>query len=292
MTTSTRNNKATGLVLEGGGFRGMYTAGILDAFLEKEILFDYLIGVSAGAAHGISYVSGQYQRNLVGNHLIAHKQYCGLPHLIKNGDYFNWEFVYKTIPQELNPFDYDGFNSSSTQMKGVLTDCSTGMAKYIDFKNSTPDQLCDLLSATSALPFISRILNIDNQQYLDGGIADSIPFKQAFSDGNKRVVVVLTRPDGYQKQQVKYPAFVKLYYRRYPKLVDAILQRADQYNEDLRTLKQLEASGIAFVIRPEKTLPIDRLERKPEVLENIYHTAYDQMKDLTPKLEQWLKSHE
>lgn len=285
-----KNYPHTGLVLEGGGFRGMYTAGVLDALLGNQILFDYLIGVSAGAAYGISYASRQLGRNLRGNKYHAHPQYCGVKHLVKQGNFFNWNFVYKTIPTQLNPFDYQALHNSSTKMKVVLTNCSSGKASYKDCNSNNPDELRDLLTATSALPFISRKLHINGEAYLDGGIADSIPVQQALKDGNKRVVIVLTRPREYEKQQVKFPSLVKWGYRKYPQLASAILQRSSQYNKTIQEIDKLEANGRAFVIRPSETLPVSRLENKPETLEQIYHMGKKQMEEMIPQLLQWLDS--
>jgi len=277
-----------GLVLEGGGFRGIYTAAVLDVFYREGLFFDYAVAVSAGAAYGVSYVSRQYGRNLDVNPYISDKRYCSLNNLIRKGNYFDWDFIYHHIPTQVIPFDYEGFAKSTTRMKVVVTNCNTGAAEYKDLEATTPERFRDLLAATSSLPFISRMQQIDDQHYLDGGIADSIPFKKAFADGKKRAIVVLTRHAGYRKDPIKGTMLLKLAYRSYPNMVNAMVDRAHKYNLALEELERLEAEGTVFVIRPAQPIAVARLENNPENLTKAYDAATKEMEALLPKLKAWL----
>jgi predicted patatin/cPLA2 family phospholipase len=190
------------LVLEGGGFRGMYTAGVLERFLHERLHFERLIGVSAGAAYGVSYVSRQMGRNLaVSNTYAWTKQYYGLRNFLRTGSFFDWEFIYGEVPQKLIPLDYAEIRRSSTRFEIVVASCRNGRAVYVPANDLDPDSLKDLLAATSSLPLISKKIAIGGEQYMDGGIADSIPTARALATGSDRVVVVLTRPAGYRKER-------------------------------------------------------------------------------------------
>jgi predicted patatin/cPLA2 family phospholipase len=278
-----------GLVLEGGGFRGIYTAGVLDVLLERNILFDYVIGVSAGAAYGVSYVSGQYKRNLAVNRYVSDKRYCSWQNYIRTGNYFNWDFVFKEIPLNLIPFDYGRFSGSGIRMRIVVTNCVTGKAEYYDMAGTSPDLFRDLLTATSSLPFISRMRCINGQYYMDGGISDAIPVNQAFRDGNRRIVAVLTRQRGYRKTKSGSYILMKLIYRKYPEMVKAFRERAERYNRTLEALEEMEHAGKAFIIRPGMELPVARMENNPDKLRKVYESALDEMQEIIPALQQWLK---
>ena len=281
----------TGLVLEGGGFRGIFVAAALEVLHKNNLFFPYMIGVSAGAAYGVSYVTRQQGRNLETNQYINDKRYCGLKHLLTKQNYFNWEFMYKEIPVSLFPLDYHELKNSPTRFDAVITNCKTAQAEYIPVNNSSADRLRDILTATSSLPFISKIKKIDNSLYLDGGLADPIPIKQAFSQNNKRLIVVLTRPKGYQKEENGSSAFFfKLFYRKYPQLVKLMHERAAKYNQQLKEIEKLASKGKIFVIQPENPIQIGRLENNPEVLEKVY---FDSMKEIEinnfPKLMNWIE---
>lgn len=278
-----------GLVLEGGGFRGIYTAAVLDVFHRENLFFKYAIGVSAGAAYGVSYVARQYQRNLAVNPYVADKRYCSFGNLIRKGNYFDWDFVYKYIPTKIIPFDYEAFASSETRMKVVVTSCDTGEAVYLPLNGSCPDNFRTLLAATSALPFLSKIQMIDGKGYMDGGIADSIPVWQAFKDGATKAVVVLTREHGYQKKPIKGAFILKTVYRRYPKMVEAMLNRYKQYNKTLEELETLEREGKIFVIRPQKPIAVSRIENNPDALSRAYDEAFKECEAIIPALRSWLE---
>jgi predicted patatin/cPLA2 family phospholipase len=283
------SRQETGLVLEGGGFRGIYTAAVLDVFLREKLFFNYVIGVSAGAAYGVSYVSRQYQRNLAVNSYVGDKRYCGWPNYFRNGSYFNWDFVYREIPEKLIPFSFETFKSSGVRMRVAVTNCISGKAEYPYLNNTSPERFRELLTATSSLPFISRMINIDGNLYMDGGIADAIPVQQAFRDKMDRVVVILTRHEGYRKKESRATAFLRLIYRKYPNMMKSFLERADRYNKTLDELEKLEQEGRAFIIRPALPLKVARMENDPEKLKKVYDDTLLQMENVIPRLTEWLK---
>jgi Predicted esterase of the alpha-beta hydrolase superfamily len=284
------NINNTGLVLEGGGFRAIFVAAALEVFHKHELFFPYMIGVSAGAAYGVSYVTRQLGRNLATNKFINDKRYCGIKHLIKNGDYFNWEFIYKVIPTSLLFLDYEALKTSSSKFQVVLTNCETARPEYFDANDSSPESLCDILSATSSLPFISKIRVINGNRYLDGGLTNAIPIDQAFSQNNSHLVVILTRPKGYEKRVSKRNGLFKLFYRKYPHLIDVISNRIEKYNARLREIENLESEGKIYVIRPENQIPIGRLQNDPQALEKVYFDSMKQIEKDIPRLKDWLKT--
>jgi predicted patatin/cPLA2 family phospholipase len=278
----------TGLVLEGGGFRGIYTAGVLDVFLRENLHFNYVVGVSAGAAYGVSYVSGQVERNLALNKFVADPRYCGWKHYLKNGNYFNWDFVYNEVPVKLLPFSFEEFSRSGIRMEAVLTNCGTGRAEYFQLDASDRDQFRDLLIATSSLPFISKGIKIGKSIYMDGGLADAIPVKRAFEQRNRRAVVILTRPEGYRKKPSRASALMKWVYRRYPEMVKTFLERTNTYNRTLDELEEMEKNKTVFLIRPDFELPVSRMENDPVRLTNAYNLARKQMEKMMQGLREWL----
>jgi predicted patatin/cPLA2 family phospholipase len=282
--------EGTGLVLEGGGFRGIYTAAVLDVFQKEKLLFKYILGVSAGAAYGVSYVAGQYERNLEVNRYVSDKRYCGWLNFIGNGNYFNWDFVYQEIPANLIPFSYSNFAASGVRMQVVVTNCKTGNAEYLELDGKDTDRFRDLLIATSSLPFISRIKKIGGNSYMDGGIADAIPVRKAFRDNMHRVVVVLTRHKGYRKKQSGTGLLLKWVYRHYPEMVTTFMSRAERYNNTLDDLEQLEKEGKIFIIRPGSPLPVARMENDPDKLKRVYDAAIRDMDKIMPALQEWLKT--
>lgn len=281
--------KDVGLVLEGGGFRGMYTAGVLDAFLQKELYFDYVIGVSAGADYGVSYVSRQFERNLAVNEYVSDPHYCSWFYRLTTGEYFNDDFVYGYLPDHLVPFDYEKFEQSGVRMQVGLTNCETGEAEYITLDATDKKRFAGLLSATSSLPFLAKPKWIDDKWYMDGGIADSIPVEQALVDGNKRLVVVLTRDVSYRKDPFSLMPFWKWYYRRFPRFAEALAFRHEQYNKTLDKICELEKAGTVFIIRPDKPLPVSRMENKPQPLAAVYNYGLQQMTADMQRLQEWLE---
>lgn len=267
-------NKDIGLILEGGGLRGVYTSGVLDAFLDNGVKFPYVIGVSAGICNALSYFSKQKGRNIKIN--IEHcddKEYCGFKNMLIKGAMFNENMLFEKIPHQLYPFDYDTYSKEYTKLIAVVTDCERGKALYYeldDIKNQY-----NIIKASSWLPFISKMVDYDGKKLLDGGITDSIPIKKALKDGCKKCVVVLTRPKGYRKSYSKVIPLANFVYRKYPNLIKALSRRYEEYNETLDYIENLEQKGEIIVIRPTKYLEISRVEKDPQKLLKAYRLGYD-----------------
>lgn len=280
------------LVLEGGGMRGAFTAGVLDWFLDKGIMFDNIYGVSIGACHACSYISCQRGRafSVVADY-INDPRYMGVKHLILTGDLFPAEFVYHKIPDELYPFDYETFENYKGRFFAVLTDCRTGKAEYIQVKDLRTQ--VDTVRASASLPVFSRMVEIDGREYLDGGMADSIPVKKALADGNKKIVAVLTRDEGYVKAPSKAYYFTRAFYPRHKKLSEAIKTRHIMYNDAVRFTEEQESKGNVFVIRPPKgSINIGRLERDRAKLEALYEKGYAAAEESGERLAQYLGKEE
>ena len=257
----------TGLVVEGGAMRGLYGAGVLDVFLENDINADGVIGVSAGAVHGCSYISKQLGRSI--------RYYCKYS---KNKNFMSWysffttgdivgrKFCYDELPNKLDPFDNEAFMASGQDFYATATDCETGKAEYFLCKDLNKE--IDKLRASASMPLVSRIVDIGGGKYLDGGIADSIPIKKAIELGYDKIIVVLTQPSGYCKKSEHLGA-IKIMYRKYPKLVEAMVNRPRNYNETVAYIEKLELEGKIIVVRPSKNLHISRMEKNPEKLREI-----------------------
>jgi len=262
-----------GLILEGGGMRGAYTAGVLDFFLDNDIEFSRCYGVSAGAGHCCSYVSKQKKRAITVNvSYLENKEYASMHSLITTGDYFGAKFIYKKIPKVLNRFDHETFNSYKGKFYAVATNCITGEPEYLYVKDSRKDMAKVL--ASSSLPMLSRLIMIDGKPYLDGGVSDSVPLKQSEKDGNVKNIVVLTRNGGYRKKENKLIGIMKLKYKKYPKLIEAMKRRHIMYNDEMDYIEEQEKQGNIFVIRPTKAIEIDRLEKNKEKLLALYEEGY------------------
>ncbi|MGE0079158.1 MAG: patatin family protein [Bacteroidales bacterium] len=280
--------KDTALVLEGGGFRGIFTAGVLEVFLEKRLFFESVYGVSAGASYGASYVSEQIGRNIAVNEFIGDKRYCGFGNLLRERSLFSWRFILEEIPQNIIPFDYNALKKSNSKFFVGTSNCQTGESEYFLLNEADKTNFRVILSASCSLPFISPIVQFDGKQLLDGGLSDSIPFDYALSQGHKRAVVVLTQPRGYLKEPLKLKALPKLFYRKYPKVYEMLLSRAERYNESVRRLEQLEKEGTVYVIRPDEKLLVSRLENKPRKTAMVYASAMNLTRNRFEDLKQWL----
>lgn len=259
----------TGLVLEGGGKRGIYAAGVLDVLLENNIWADGLIGTSAGAVNGCSYVSNQYERNLRCNIRFAkEKRYMSIYSLITTGNVVGTDFAYNILPNKLEVFDYDAFEKSPVAYYVTCSNVETGKAEYIQCKSLRGKNM-DYLRASASLPYVSQIVEIDGKKYLDGGICDSIPLK-AFQDmGYEKNLVVLTRPRGYIKKP-ENNLLANLYYRKYPAFVTALRNRYAVYNRTLKYIEQQENQGNILVLRPSESIRVGRMEQDPERLKQMY----------------------
>lgn len=279
------------LVLEGGGSRGMFTAGILDSFLTHKITFDAVYGVSAGALYGASFVSRQLGRNVKLNQYIGDKRYGGFSHLFRSGSYFSWDFIYGELAHEILPYDYETFRNSTDFYVGV-SNCHTGKPVFFRTNELEKSAYIDLLTATGSLPFISPTVHYQGEEYLDGGMTASIPYEIALEQGADKVVVVLTRPDGYVKSPMKFKQIAKWYYRKYPMVYKSLRDRAKHYNESIQKLKELEKKGQAFLIYPKQELAVSRVEKDPGKTEAIYHEAMNDSKVIIPELAKWMSKHD
>lgn len=258
-----------GLVLEGGGMRGFYTMGALDYLMEQGIAFDYVIGVSAGACHGVSYVSNQYQRSYrINTNYLGDKRYISFSNFIKTKSLFGMDFIFDDIPHKLDLFDYDTFLNSKCEFKLGVTDVETGESVYFDKKALNYDST--LLKASSSIPVFSPIVDYKEKKYLDGGTSDPIPVKQAFLDGCDKVVVILTRDRNYQKSPEKFRFVYKRIFKNYPNMTKLLDNRHQSYNDTLTYLKQLEHEGKVLIIAPSEPITISRFEKDKENLEPIY----------------------
>lgn len=260
----------TGLILEGGAMRGMFTAGVMDVLMEHGVVFDGAIGVSAGAAFGCNYKSGQIGRVLRYNtRFCGDKRYCGLRSLIKTGNIFNTEFCYGEVPLYYDKFDFQAYRENPMEFYVVCTDIETGKAVYHKYTGEEESGF-DWIRASASMPLVSQIVEIDGLKLLDGGIADSIPIRFFEDLGYQRNVVVLTRPMDYRKEENKAMPLIRRKYRHYPKLVQAMADRHVIYNQTLDYIPRAEAEGRAFVIRPDSPLPVGRVEKDPEKLQEAY----------------------
>ena len=259
-----------GLVLEGGAMRGLFTAGVIDVFMEIGITFDAAVGVSAGAAFGCNYKSGQIRRAIRYNtRFCKDKRYCSVNSLIKTGDMFGGEFCYHTVPDKLDLVDVETFNNSPMDFWVVCTDITTGKAVYHKSGHISYDEL-EWFRASASMPLAARIVEVGGYRMLDGGIADSIPLKFMESRGCERNVVVLTQPRDYVKKPAGAQKLIKLRYRKYPELIKSIQNRHKMYNGELKYIRSAEEAGRACVIAPPEALPIGHIEHDPEVMLEVY----------------------
>ena len=262
-----------GLIMEGGAMRGMFTAGVIDVMMEHGIEFDGAIGVSAGAAFGCNYKSKQIGRVIRYNtRFCQDKRYGGFRVLLKEGNFYSTKFCYEDVPLKYDVFDYDTYESNPMEFYIVCTDVDTGKAEYHKYENRH-DHGLDWVRASASMPLVSRMVEIDGRQYLDGALADSIPVQYFESIGYDRNIVILTQPKGYRKEQNKLLPVMKIRYRKFPKLVEAIATRHHQYNDSLDHIARREAAGELLVIRPLEKLPIERTEKDPDKLRQVYETG-------------------
>lgn len=260
----------TGLILEGGAMRGLFTAGVMDVFMENGIEFDAAIGVSAGAAFGCNYKSRQIARVIRYNKQFARDpRFCSLRSLIKTGDLFGAEFCYHTIPDTIDIFDTQAYIDNPMDFYVVVTDVETGEAVYINSDEAGDDSL-EYFRASASMPLVSRAVEIKGKKYLDGGIADSVPLQYFESIGFEKNVIILTQPAGYVKKPSSAVKLMKYALKDYPMVVKAMENRHNEYNETLALIAEREKSGDVLVIRPETALEIGRIEHNPDVMQRVY----------------------
>lgn len=278
-----------GLILEGGAMRGLFTAGVIDVLMENGIEFDGVIGVSAGAAFGCNYKSGQIGRVLRYNtRFCRDKRYSGWRVLLKTGNIFSTEFCYGEVPLKHDLFDFDAFEKDPSEFWVVATDLEKGNAVYHKYEGYH-DHGFDWIRASASMPLVSQIVEIDGKPLLDGGIADSIPVKFFESEGYDKNIIVLTQPDGYRKGKNSMMPFIKAKYRKYPKFVETAEKRHENYNETLEYIKRKEEQGELLVLRPPCALPVGKVEKDPERLKRAYDIGWETAKKKLSEIKEYLK---
>ena len=273
----------TGLVLEGGGMRGIFTVGVLDYFMDHEIWFPYTIGVSAGASNGISYASRQRGRSRFSNiDLLEKYNYIGFKHLLRGKGYIDLDYLFYTYPDKYYPFDFKTYASHTDRFVIVTSNCLTGKAEYHEEKKD-PRRLVDLLRASCSLPVMCPMAYVNGIPMVDGGVCDAIPIRRAQQEGYEKNVIILTRNKGYRKKDKDFylPGFI---YRKYPAIREQLKLRYRHYNEVLDYIDQLEADGKAVVIRPEKPLQVGRTGNDPKALAALYDEGYRLGEQITESL--------
>lgn len=276
----------TGLVLEGGAMRGMFTAGVLDVFMDNGISVDSVAGVSAGALFGVNFVSGQRGRALRYNKRFnKDKDYMGIRPLMREGNIVSTEYAYDRVPRKLDPFDDEAFKRSGVLFYAVTTDVNTGEAEYVHIESVFRQM--DVLRASGSMPFLSKPVQIGNKQYLDGGISDSIPFEWLSEQGCDKLIVILTRDMEYRKKPMS-KALISTYKRKYPNVARQLLNRHSLYNKSVELLKEWEKQGKAFVIRPSKEVKIGRIEKDESKLQAVYELGLRDGQAIIPQLKEYL----
>lgn len=279
----------TGLVLEGGALRTIFSSGVTDGFLKLGIDFDYVIGVSAGIAYGVSYLSGQFGRNLeILTKYANDKRYMGVGNLLKPGNhcYFGLKFTYDDIPNQLVPFDYDAFARWPGEVEAVVTDLETGKAAYQTVPRRDSD--FKLLQATCAMPLLFPVYHLDGGTYLDGGAADAIPYRRALEKGCDKLVVVLTRERSYRRQPEKLQPVMDLRYHKYPNFCQTMRDRAKTYNACREELFQMEREGKVFLFAPENTQGFSRVERDTDKIKALWQSGLDEAMEREQALRDFL----
>ena len=269
-----RITEKSGLILEGGGMRGIFTIGVLDNLMDRGIRFPYVIGVSAGACNGLSYMSHQRGRAKYADiDLLKEYDYIGLKYLLTKGNIMDFDLLFHKFPEEISPYDYDRLANSPEHFEMVTTSCITGKACYFEEKQN-PKRVIEIVKASSSLPFVCPIAYVDGEPMLDGGISDSIPLERAMSLGYDNNLVVLTRNSGYRKPQkaTKVPFF---FYRKYPNVKDAIRSRNTMYNKQMELVERMESEGRVEVLRPIAPVEVGRIERDTDKLLALYREGYN-----------------
>lgn len=263
------------LVLEGGGLRGLFTAGVLDILMEQNIKVDAIIGVSAGALFGINYLSKQPGRVIRYNKKYGNdKRYMGFHSLLTTGNIMNKEFCFNKLVKELDPFDFETYKKSKTKLYAVVTNVDTAKAEYIPITDLNDSVQMEYLRASGSMPLVSKIVNVDGHKYLDGAVADSIPVLKAIDMKYDKIIVVKTRVDNYSMPHKKRP-YAKFWYRKYPKFLKAFINRDVMYNETLKTIDKLNKDKKIFVIKPSREIKISRVEKDPNIMDLQYNLGRD-----------------
>lgn len=279
----------TCLVLEGGALRGIYTAGVLDVLMENNIEVDVIIGVSAGALFGVNYKSKQIGRVLRYNkNFCRDKHYMGFYSLLTTGNIMNKDFCFNKLVNDLDPFDFKTFKKNKTKFYATITNLETGLAEYKELKDLNKETDMEYLRASGSMPLVSKIVEVEGNKYLDGGLGDSIPVLEAKKMGYDKVIVVTTRALEYRKKQtILWP--YKLLYRKYKNFINTVSNRYIEYNKTVENIIDMEKKKEIFVIRPTKVVKISKLEKDIEVIEEQYNLGVEDCKNKLKTLQKYLK---
>ena len=281
--------QGTALVLEGGGTRGFYSAGVFEAFMDAGLMFPYIIGVSAGAANALTYVAGQRGRNrMIVEHYVGDKRYVGYRNLLKHRSLFGYDFIFGTIPEKHLFWDKDVFDAADIRFLTGAINCATGKTAWFEKGDITDGFM--VTRASCSVPLLSKIIKHNGFELLDGGISDPIPIEKSIADGNTFHVIVLTRNEGYMKEPFRHKLLLKSLYRKYPKLVDTMLKRHETYNRQLSLCEQLELEKKAIIIRPMILLAVDRAASDISKLLTLYDEGHEEGKQAIYAIENMLKS--
>ncbi len=283
-----KSSEKQALVLEGGAMRGLFTAGVMDVLMENGIVFDGIVGVSAGAAFGCNYKSGQIGRVLRYNTTYCKDwHYCSFRSLLLTGDLYGADFCYHELPEQLDLFDDEAFQKNPADFYAVCSDCESGKPVYKKIISAQYNDL-EWIRASASMPLVSRIVEINGQKLLDGGMTDSIPLRFMEQNGYERNVVVLTQPRAYRKKKNSLLPLMKLALKQYPKLLEAMARRHIDYNDTLEYIRQQEEAGTVFVISPEAKLDIGRTEKDPEKLRAVYAIGRKAAEEKLAELKEFL----
>lgn len=278
----------TGLVLEDGGMKGVYSSGVLDFFLDKGLTFSSCYGVSAGACSLCSFLSKQRGRAYHTTvDYLEDKNYCSLYSLLKTGDLFGADMCYRQIPETLNPYDYETFDQYQGKFYSVVTNIETGCPEYIHIRDMHAD--IEAIRASASLPLVSRNVKIGDKLYLDGGISDAIPIRKSMEDGNRKNVVIMTKEVGYRRQPSGGTSLIKMRYRKYPKVYELMKNRHNAYNDTLDFLAEQVEKGTVFLIQPKAKSDVGRIEKDKDKLKALYEEGYRDGQDCYDDLLAFLK---
>jgi len=280
--------KESSSILEGGGMRGMYTSGVLDAFMDNDLYINNVYAVSAGCYNALSYISRQRGRTYrMNTTYLNDKRYINMLKLITTGSAINNDFIFEEVFKNLDKFDYKAFKKNCKMFCAVSTNCETGEAYYPLVKDLEKD--ADYIKASTALPLFTNMVKVDGLKLTDGGVSDSIPIRKAIEDGFVNNVIILTRPKGFVLGNSKYAKFYKVRYRKYPNLLQAMLERKDKYNATLQLIEELEKDGKVIVVRPKESLNINNLEKDEEKIRKIYEMGYSDGVKYIDKIKKFIK---
>ncbi len=282
-----------GLILEGGGMKGIYTAGVLEFFLDKDIEFSSCYGVSAGACHMCSYLSKQKKRAYrISVDYIGQKSYCSVESLLKTGDLFGADMCYGLIPDYLDPYDYEAYKKYEGKAYAVVTNIKTGGAEYMPLLDMRKDIMA--VRASSSMPLVSKNVRIGDKLYLDGGIADPIPIRRSIKDGNAKNVIIMTKEEGYVRPPAGAAqlAAIRARYIRYPRIYELMKERHIMYNSTVQYIQELQKRSKVFVIRPKHKSSVGRVEKDVEKLKALYQEGYDDARNCYDELMKYLDGAE